>query len=92
MQTLIDESKYTIPSYDMFSNIGLDWAAKSFLACGSGQQFFNPEHAKKLFDSFYTGKRKIDYDLIKYRYIKNINLNLSSLIDHYSFLEYLKDN
>ena len=89
---LLEESKHTIPSYDMFSNIGLDWAAKSFLACGHGQRFFNPEHARKLFDSFYTGKRKDDYDLIKYRYFKNINLNLSTLIDHYSFLEYLKQN
>jgi tryptophan halogenase len=92
LQTLIDESKYSIPSYDMFSNIGLDFAAKSFLACGSGQRFFNLDHAKKLFDSFYTGKRKMDYDAMKYRYIKNINLNLSSLIDHYSFIEYMKAN
>jgi tryptophan halogenase len=92
LQTLIDESKYTIPSYDMFSNIGLDWAAKSFLACGNGQKFFNCAHAKKLFDSCYTGQRKYDYDLIKFKYIKNINLNLTTLIDHYSFIEYLKEN
>lgn len=92
LHTLIEESKYTIPSYDMFSNIGLDWAAKSFLACGNGQRFFNPNHAKQLFDSFYTGKRKQEYDLMKFRYFKNINLNLSVLVDHYSFLEYLKDN
>lgn len=92
LNKLIEESKYIIPSYDMFSNIGLDWAAKSFLACGNGQKFFNPEYARRLFDSFYTGKRKDVYDLTKFRYFKNINLNLSTLIDHYSFLEYLKEN
>lgn len=92
LHKLIEESKYTIPSYDMFSNIGLDWAAKSFLACGNGQKFFDPLHARKLFDSFYHGKRKNDYDLMKYRYFKNINLNLSTLIDHYSFLQYLREN
>jgi len=92
LHKLIEESKYTIPSYDMFSNIGLDWAAKSFLACGNGQQFFNPDHAKKLFESFYHGKRKEDYDLLKHQYFKNVNLNLPLLADHYSFIQYMKDN
>ena len=92
LQALLEESKYTIPSYNMFPEIGLDWAAKSFLACGNGQQFFNPNHAKQLFDSFYTGKRKTDYELVKFKYLKNINLNLSTLIDHYAFLQYLKEN
>ena len=92
LHKLIEEVNYSIPSYGTFSNIGLDFAIKSFLACGNGQRFFNPEHARKLFDSFYTGKRKDDYDLTKFRYFKNINLNLSTLIDHHSFLEYLKEN
>jgi tryptophan halogenase len=92
LHKLLEESKYTIPSYDMFSNIGLDWAAKSFLACGNGQKFFNPDHAKKLFDSFYNGRRKDDYDLLKYQYFRNINLNLATLVDHYSFIEYMRNN
>lgn len=90
LHSLMDESQYTIPSHNMFKDIGLDWAAKSFLACGNGQKFFNPEHAKKLFDSFYQGRRKEEYDLVKYRYFQNINLNLPVLLDHYHFLEYLK--
>lgn len=90
LDKLIAESQYTIPSYDMFKNIGLDWAAKSFLACGNGQKFFNPDHAKKLFDSLYQGRRKEEYDLLKYQYFQNINLNLPGLLDHYHFLEYLK--
>ena len=89
---LLEESKYTIPSYDMFSNIGLDWAAKSFLACGNGQKFFNPDHAKQLFDSYYQGRRKEEYDILKYQYFRNLNLNLATLIDHYSFIEYMKTN
>jgi tryptophan halogenase len=92
LHTLIEESKHTIPSYDMFSNIGLDWAAKSFLACGNGQKFFNPDHAKKLFESFYNGRRKEEYDLLKYQYFRNMNLNLPLLLDHYSFIEYIKAN
>jgi tryptophan halogenase len=92
LQKLIEESNHTIPSYDMFSNIGLDWAAKSFLACGNGQKFFNPEHAKKLFESFYNGRRKDEYDLLKYQYFKNLNLNLPLVTDHYSFIEYLRNN
>ena len=76
----------------MFSDIGLDFAAKSFLACGNGQRFFNPEHARKLFNSHYQGRRKEEYDLLKHQYFKNINLNLSTLIDHYSFIEYMKEN
>lgn len=92
LQLFMDESKYTIPSSKMLSNMGQDFAAKSFLACGSGQQFFNSSHAKQLFDSFNTGKRKIDYELIKFKYFKNINLNLSTLIDHHAFLQYLKVN
>jgi tryptophan halogenase len=92
LHQLLNESKYTIPNYSSFSNIGLDWAAKSFYACGNGQKFFNPEHAKKLFESFYNGRRKEEYDLLKYQYFKNINLNLPFLIDHYSFIEYLKSN
>jgi tryptophan halogenase len=92
LHKLLEESKHTIPSYDMFSNIGLDWAAKSFLACGNGQKFFNPDHAKKIFDSYYQGRRKEDYDLLKYQYFRNINLNLATLIDHYSFIEYMKAN
>ena len=90
LDKLIAESQYTIPSYDMFKNIGLDFAAKSFLACGNGQKFFNSDHAKKLFDSLYQGRRKEEYDLLKYQYFQNINLNLPGLLDHYSFLEYLK--
>jgi tryptophan halogenase len=89
---LLEESKYTIPSYDMFSNIGLDWAAKSFLACGNGQKFFNPDHAKKLFESFYNGRRKEEYNLLKYQYFRNIDLTLPLLIDHYSFIEYMRNN
>lgn len=92
LHKLIEESKHTIPSYDMFSNIGLDWAAKSFLACGNGQKFFNSGHAKKIFDSFYQGKRKEDYDLLKYQYFRNIHLNSPLLLDHYSFIAYMKDN
>ena len=92
LEKLIEEAKHTIPSYDMFSDIGLDFAAKSFLACGNGQRFFNPEYARKLFNSHYQGRRKEEYDLLKYQYFKNINLNLSTLIDHYSFIEYMKEN
>lgn len=92
LHNLIEESKYNIPNLDRFKEFSVDFAAKSFLACGSGQKFFNADHARRLFDSLYTGRRKQDYDLIKYRYLKNINLNLSTLIDHYSFLNYLKDN
>lgn len=89
---LIKESECTIPSYDMFKNIGLDWAAKSFLACGSGQKFFNKDHAKQLFESLNQGKRKELYDLTKYQYFKNIELNLPLLTDHFSFIEYMKNN
>lgn len=92
LANFLEESKYNIPDYDRFKEFSVDFAAKSFLACGSGQKFFNAYHARRLFDSFYTGKRKEDYDLIKYRYFKNINLNLSTLIDHYSFIEYLREN
>jgi tryptophan halogenase len=92
LNLLLEESKYRIPSYDMFKNIGLDWAAKSFLACGNGQKFFNPAHAKLLFESLYHGRRKEEYDLLKYQYFRNINLNLPVLIDHYSFVEYMKAN
>lgn len=92
LHKLIEESKYTIPSYDMFSNIGLDWAAKSFLSCGNGQKFFNPLHARKLFDSLCQGRKKQEYDLLKFQYFRNLNINLPFLIDHYSFIEYLKAN
>lgn len=89
---LLQESKTSIPSYDEFKEMGVDWGAKSFYACGSGQQLFNPDFARKIFNSLNTGKRAEEYDLIKSQYFKNLNLNLSTLIDHHSFLEYLRNN
>jgi tryptophan halogenase len=89
---LIEKSKSTIPSYDEFKDIGVDWGSKSFYACGIGQQFFNPDVAKKIFNSLNTGQRQADYNTIKNQYFKNLNLNLTTLIDHHSFLEYLRNN
>jgi tryptophan halogenase len=89
---LIELSKSSIPSYDEFKDMGIDWSAKSFYSCGNGQQFFNPSFARKIFDSLNTGVRKTEYELIKSQYFKNLNLNLNTLVDHYSFLEYLRDN
>jgi tryptophan halogenase len=89
---LLEQSKNVVPSYDDFNEVGADWGLKSFYACGNGQQFFNPVFARKIFDTLNTGQRKVDYQIIKNQYFKNLNLNLSTLIDHYSFLEYLKNN
>ena len=89
---LLELSKHTIPAYDDFKLLGIDWTAKSFYACGNGQKFFNPEFARKIFDSLNTGRRRNDYKLIKSQYFKNLNLNLGTLIDHYSFLEYIRNN
>ena len=89
---LIDKSRSTIPSYDEFKDIGVDWGSKSFYACGIGQKFFNPDLAKKIFNSLNTGQRQHDYSTIKNQYFKNLNLNLTTLIDHHSFLEYLRNN
>jgi len=91
LQFLIDESAHGIPSYDKFKDIGVDWAAKSFYACGVGQQFFDQEKAKMLFDSLYTGVRKGHYDQVKHQYLNNFYLNMSCCIDHYSFLKYLRE-
>jgi hypothetical protein len=89
---LLEHSKTTIPSYDDFKGIGEDWGLKSFYACGNGQQFFNPAFAKKIFDSLNTGQRQGEYCNIKNQYFKNLNLNLTTLIDHHSFLDYIRNN
>ena len=89
---LLELSKNNIPSYDEFNQMGVDWAAKSFYACGHGQQFFNPSFARKIFNALNTGARKNEYELIKSQYFKNLNLNLNTLVDHHSFLEYLRNN
>lgn len=89
---LLEESKYGIPSYDKFKDMGIDWAAKSFYACGVGQHFFNQKHARDLFDSLYTGVRKDHYDQVKLQYLRNFGLNVGACADHYLFLEYLKAN
>ena len=89
---LLEQSRNTIPSYDDFNGIGVDWGLKSFYACGNGQQFFNPDFAKKILSTLNTGQRKNDYTGIKNQYFKNLSLNLTTLIDHYSFLEYLRNN
>jgi hypothetical protein len=89
---LIEKSKSTIPSYDEFKDIGVDWGSKSFYACGIGQKFFNPVLARKIFNSLNTGQRQHDYNTIKNQYFKNLNLNLTTLIDHHSFLEYLRNS
>jgi tryptophan halogenase len=89
---LLDESSKTIPQYNNFKSMGKDFSAKSFYAVGNGQHFFNPDHAKKIFNALNTGNRADEYRMIKHQYLKNINLNLSTLIDHHAFIQYLKNN
>jgi len=92
LQFLLDEVKHGIPSYEHFQNIGVDFPAKSWYACGIGQKFFNQKHAKDLFDSLYMGTRKDEYDSIKLKYLKNLNLNIHTCADHYLFTKYIKEN
>jgi tryptophan halogenase len=89
---LIEQSKTTIPTTDDLKSISVDFSAKSFYACGNGQKFFNPTFARQIFNCLNTGKRRTEYKLTKSQYFKNLNLNLGVLVDHYSFLEYLKGN
>jgi tryptophan 7-halogenase len=90
VEQLTTASKYTIPQTDFYkTNMFL---FKSFYHIGAGTQFFNKEVAAKLYNSSVQGIRREQYADLKSKYLKNVNLALNNTVNHYDFLEYLKNN
>ena len=90
VKSLTELSKYTIPQTDFYKeNL---FSFKSFYHVGAGTHFFNKGIAAKLFNSSVQGIRSDRYKELKSKYLKNIDLALNNTVNHYKFLEYLKNN
>ena len=87
---LITASKTAMPQTDFYKTDMFSF--KSFYHIGAGTQFFNKESAAMLYNSNVQGIRGEQYRELKSKYLKNINLALNNTVNHYDFLEYLKNN
>jgi hypothetical protein len=90
VEQLLTASKTTIPQIDFYKTDM--FAFKSFYHIGAGTYFFNKEVAAMLYNSNVQGIRGEQYRDLKSKYLKNINLALNNTVNHYDFLEYLKNN
>ena len=76
-------------NFDFFNDSrGEIHTAKSFLACGFGQGFFNINDAGRIFKELKTEK----YDKLKDDYLKKLEYYSDKTTDHYEFIEYIKNH
>jgi len=92
VQKLLDNNDALILSNVTESGINnIYFTIDSWLQVGTGINFYDCQKAKEAFDSFNIGIRKIRYKAQLQKYIKNIQLVRSSLINHKTLLSYLSE-
>lgn len=87
---LIKESSHRLPAYDWFSESN-PFQLISYYAVGAGLGFFDSAVCKTVFESHNIGITKEAFDYVKSKYINQLDATLPYLVDHYSFLEYLRN-
>ena len=87
----LNSLKESVPNFDFFSTNNWVFKLPSWYAVSSGIQSFPQNQAKAVFTAHTQGIAEEAYCYIKNKYITELEINKNSLIDHYEFLEYLKD-
>ena len=87
----LNSLKESVPNFDFFSTNNWVFKLPSWYAVSSGIQSFPQNQARAVFTAHTQGIAEEAYSYIKNKYITELKINKNSLIDHYEFLEYLKD-
>jgi len=91
MKSFLQHIKNDFPTEYYFKNEQA-FGLFSWLLTGAGIKLFSPEIAKEKMYSMLQGIRDGSYFIHKDNHLKNINLNTSHCIDHYNFIQYVRNN
>jgi tryptophan halogenase len=89
VQEMVDTAEYTVPNRGIFGKVHGLIPTHYWYIVGAGLEVWNPEAAKKLFDSYYQGKRGILYEAQKKEQLFKIQKNTVPMMTHDKFLEEL---